>query len=1560
MSSDLERFAPFVKHKRSWVGRDVVIKWGEYDQSPWPGGPRVLQTGGPPPFLVRDSYAGPSLQEMGLLSLQPALELFAQILSTLERMHRHGIVHGRLKPTNVFAAGLTDPGLRMDESERCDVVFRAPELTGTHSAPVGPLADLYSAGACLCFMLTGHPPYQARDLHEAVRAPFHQPLPSLLARSCASPERDLLVGLDSMMVRLMSIDPEERYGSAGEALADLCRLRESPRCFVPGESESRVKPAAPAFVGRRDVLELLKQHLGQGGIFQLVGDAGSGKSRLAEHARRMARTRGYLVLRGRARQQMADAPLQIFDEVCQELLSQRDRGELARVLEELGEWRAVVARALPALGVSTQSGPEAHAWTRTRQAMTLFLQVLGTPQRPALVILEDLHGSAPDIRELLAELNPPAHVAVLITSRRELALPGQRLKVKPLTADEAERMARSMLGRCHSDPLRVAVQTSEGNPYRLVSLLKRWTHRGTLVPSAEGWTAPKGTPKTPWIPPPSDEVDEATRDVLSVAAVVGREIDFPLMTRLFEFEAVRQALQSAASAGLVESLGPREWSFTHDLAREAVLGWRPDLRKANHLRVAQAMRQTTPLPVQDLAYHLHQAGELNQAVAFARLAATQARERYALSTAETYLLIALAGEPDDNVLWEELGDVQRIAGNFQAADQSYQRSLSLTHDPSRRARILGGQADAAFGDGRLDVAGDCYRQALTLLGHRLPRARWERNFALARELLRYTFPSRPSGELKRDQRLAAGLLDRLAYVLAYTDGHGLVWANLRCLNLTRRAAPGPEMARALITHAVTTLFVPPLVNRSRKLAKQALKILEQHGTEYDRAMATARAATIELFLDSPAEAARLDEWVVPVLTRSGDRYDAHMSTFNLGTAYYFLGRLDRAREVLRANLRECLAVGDSLGCGYTMKILALLDHLTEDEVSAMPVNPAFPSAGMLVDEVRALYHLQKGEFQLAIEQLERGSRLARRSGDVFQDMWTALFLIRARRLQSLREQGPYRTALEKWAERESGRILRLIERGYKVFAPRACRELALLKVQQGHAEEAESLLKRGLKAARECGMLYEEALALSELAEMARITGRSAEPERSESARLFHLTGSTWERSSSVSPIPVVALVERFDQVVFWTQAIASSHSHLEVVETTRQAAESLLRCRAVRLRGDHPSSEVRIVSPRESTTLSALVIPLPWAEEASTELYCFSEEASSHFDDEEIRLAILIQGQARVALSNVRLWHDISVREAHLERLFSCVPVGIAVVDRNGFVRRSNPRLEMLLKRAPRDRPLHELFQSHDSIWLQQTLREIQPDRLLQRELRLTLPDGRLLWGELSLQSLPGVAGDVIVVLADVSQHRLEQIAVFQDRERHLLSAEVHDILSQPLVALGFQMDALALRHREVASALEEPRRNARAVLDDTRNLIARLRSPHIEQLCLSQAIEDAAGNLLERGCTVGMELDPRLDDLSPLPTLFAYRIVVEALTNCSRHAHAKRVKVRLRIRGPWLHGIVADDGTGFVRAKVSRGRFGLRILCDRAEMLGGRACIRSSPSRGTAVSFRLPTAIP
>ena len=85
-------------------------------------------------------------------------------------------------------------------------------------------------------------------------------------------------------------------------------------------------------------------------------------------------------------------------------------------------------------------------------------------------------------------------------------------------------------------------------------------------------------------------------------------------------------------------------------------------------------------------------------------------------------------------------------------------------------------------------------------------------------------------------------------------------------------------------------------------------------------------------------------------------------------------------------------------------------------------------------------------------------------------------------------------------------------------------------------------------------------------------------------------------------------------------------------------------------------------------------------------------------------------------------------------------------------------------------------------------------------------------------------------------------------------------------------------------------------------------------------------------------------------------YRIASEALSNVHKHAGAREVSVRLeRIRRN-VRLTIADTGRGFrVRGARSRG-FGLVGIEDRARVVGGRASIRSAPSRGTTVTVTVP----
>ena len=95
----------------------------------------------------------------------------------------------------------------------------------------------------------------------------------------------------------------------------------------------------------------------------------------------------------------------------------------------------------------------------------------------------------------------------------------------------------------------------------------------------------------------------------------------------------------------------------------------------------------------------------------------------------------------------------------------------------------------------------------------------------------------------------------------------------------------------------------------------------------------------------------------------------------------------------------------------------------------------------------------------------------------------------------------------------------------------------------------------------------------------------------------------------------------------------------------------------------------------------------------------------------------------------------------------------------------------------------------------------------------------------------------------------------------------------------------------------------------------------------------------------------------LLPEEEIQVFHIIQEALYNISKHARARHVIVTLDLEDGEYVVNVADDGVGLIDASASVGRsFGLTIMRERAEKLGGRLVIESRPAGGTTVRLRFP----
>jgi two-component system NarL family sensor kinase len=217
------------------------------------------------------------------------------------------------------------------------------------------------------------------------------------------------------------------------------------------------------------------------------------------------------------------------------------------------------------------------------------------------------------------------------------------------------------------------------------------------------------------------------------------------------------------------------------------------------------------------------------------------------------------------------------------------------------------------------------------------------------------------------------------------------------------------------------------------------------------------------------------------------------------------------------------------------------------------------------------------------------------------------------------------------------------------------------------------------------------------------------------------------------------------------------------------------------------------------------------------------------------------------------------------------------------------------------------------------------------------------------------------------------ERMVEWQEHERRRMAGEIHDGISQRIVSLFFHLSAAAdaipgspgVAAEQVARAQEL----AGAALDETRSAIAGLRPPVLDDLGLAASLES-----LGRGFP-GLDVRVDADALSMAEhaETAVYRTAQETLQNAAKHASAQTVRVRLYRQKDRVVLEVADDGSGFDHAATptaggsaaggsaaggSAGPtgFGLSGMRERAELLGGRLELTSTPGRGTMVRLSIP----
>jgi signal transduction histidine kinase len=202
-------------------------------------------------------------------------------------------------------------------------------------------------------------------------------------------------------------------------------------------------------------------------------------------------------------------------------------------------------------------------------------------------------------------------------------------------------------------------------------------------------------------------------------------------------------------------------------------------------------------------------------------------------------------------------------------------------------------------------------------------------------------------------------------------------------------------------------------------------------------------------------------------------------------------------------------------------------------------------------------------------------------------------------------------------------------------------------------------------------------------------------------------------------------------------------------------------------------------------------------------------------------------------------------------------------------------------------------------------------------------------------------------------------------EEERTRLAAELHDGPIQRLTAVGYQLEEAQLlleaddgpQARELVAGV---RKELYGEITGLRRIMAALRPPVLDERGLTLALRDLLEAFERRtGIDCVLQGESRIRVEPEIETVL-YRVVQEALTNVSKHAHAGHVWVYLRVDDDRVDMQVHDDGVGFdassVNGLVSDGHFGLAGMRERVEIAGGTHRLLSAPGDGTTIRVRLP----
>jgi signal transduction histidine kinase len=201
------------------------------------------------------------------------------------------------------------------------------------------------------------------------------------------------------------------------------------------------------------------------------------------------------------------------------------------------------------------------------------------------------------------------------------------------------------------------------------------------------------------------------------------------------------------------------------------------------------------------------------------------------------------------------------------------------------------------------------------------------------------------------------------------------------------------------------------------------------------------------------------------------------------------------------------------------------------------------------------------------------------------------------------------------------------------------------------------------------------------------------------------------------------------------------------------------------------------------------------------------------------------------------------------------------------------------------------------------------------------------------------------------------------QEEERTRLARELHDDTIQAVIALKqrLQLAQKLVNDPGGKKSLEELETLAEQTVENLRRLTRALRPIYLEDLGLVTALEMLAREVSQNNSlNVGFQKTGQERRLVREAELSLYRIAQEALSNVVKHSQATHADLKIIFTGTDVQIEVDDNGLGFIvpgspTEFAPNGHFGLLGMHERADLIGAKLGVLSTPGKGTQLKVRL-----